>query len=89
MAPAGHRVPPGRLGDSEVAEHAGRALMRALAHSAVLERRAGYGAAATTHVEAYLRAHADTPSAGRWRASGRPCSISREVGTTRLRRSWG
>lgn len=38
MAPAGHRVPPGRLGDSEVAEHVGRALMRAHAHLAVLER---------------------------------------------------
>ena len=38
--------------------------MRALALSAVLERRAGDGAAAMAHVEAYLRAYADTPYAG-------------------------
>lgn len=41
-----------------------RTLMRALALSAVLERRAGDAAAAAAHVEAYLRAFADTPYAG-------------------------
>ena len=41
-----------------------RTLMRALALSAVLERRAGDGAAAAAHVEDYLRAYADSPYAG-------------------------
>ena len=40
-----------------------RTLMRALALSAVLERRAGDGAAAAAHVEAYLGACAETPYA--------------------------
>ncbi len=41
-----------------------RTLMRALALSAVLERRAGDGAAAAAHVEEYLFAYADSPYAG-------------------------
>ena len=41
-----------------------RTLMRALALSAVLERRAGDTAAAAAHVEDYLRAYADSPYAG-------------------------
>ena len=41
-----------------------RTLMRALALSAVLERRAGDGAAAAAHVEDYLRAYADSPYGG-------------------------
>ena len=41
-----------------------RTLMRALALSAVLERRAGDRSAAAAHVEAYLRAYAETPYAG-------------------------
>ena len=41
-----------------------RTLMRALALSAVLERRAGDGAAAAVHVQDYLCAYADSPYAG-------------------------
>ena len=41
-----------------------RTLMRALALSAVLERRAGDTAAAAAHVEDYLRAYADSPYTG-------------------------
>ncbi len=41
-----------------------RTQMRALALSAVLERRAGDGAAAAVHVEKYLSAFAETPYAG-------------------------
>ena len=41
-----------------------RTLMRALALSAVLERRDGDGAAAAAHVEEYLRAYADSPYGG-------------------------
>ena len=48
-----------------------RTLMRALALSAVLERRAGDRAAAAAHVEAYLRAYAETPYAGAARARAR------------------
>ena len=41
-----------------------RTLMRALALSVALEHRAGKAAAAAGHLEAYLRAYADTPYAG-------------------------
>ena len=41
-----------------------RTLMRALALSAVLERRAGDGAAAAAHVEDYLCVYADSPYGG-------------------------
>ena len=41
-----------------------RTLMRALALSVVLERRAGEEAAAVAHMEAYLRAYVHTPYAG-------------------------
>ncbi|MYF08388.1 MAG: hypothetical protein F4092_12205 [Rhodospirillaceae bacterium] len=53
----------------------GRTLMRALALSMVLERRAGEGAAARQQLEAYLRAWRDAPYAGpllRERAECRP-----------------
>ena len=41
-----------------------RTLMRGLALSVVLERRAGEAKAAAGHLEAYLRAYGDAPYAG-------------------------
>ena len=54
----------GELRAAAAARGLKRTLMRALALSAVLERRAGDGGAAAVHVEEYLRAFAETPYAG-------------------------
>ena len=54
----------GELRAAAAARGLKRTLMRALALSAVLERRAGDGAAAAAHVEDYLHAYAETPYGG-------------------------
>ncbi len=54
----------GELRTAAAARGLKRTLMRALALSAVLERRAGDGAAAAAHVEDYLHAYADSPYGG-------------------------
>ena len=54
----------GKLRAAAAARGLTRTLMRALALSAVLERRAGDGAAAAAHVEDYLVAYAGSPYAG-------------------------
>jgi len=54
----------GELRAAAAARGLKRTLMRLLALSAVLERRAGDGAAAAAHVEEYLFAYADSPYAG-------------------------
>ena len=54
----------GELRAAAAARGLKRTLMRSLALSAVLERRAGDGAAAAAHVENYLCAYADSPYAG-------------------------
>ena len=58
------RILAGELRTVAAARGLKRTLMRALALSAVLERRAGDGAAAAAHVEEYLCAYADSPYGG-------------------------